>query len=56
MSLFMMEGEKFMNLWNKKYKELGFNSQRLYSNEELLRFFGKIFFKIPKSERKDIKI
>lgn len=45
-----------MNLWDKQYKKLGFNAQRLYPNEELLRFFGGMFFKIPKHKRKNIRI
>ncbi len=44
------------NIWDKQYKELGFKAQRLYPNEELLRFFGATFFSIPEPERGKIKI
>ncbi len=44
-------------VFEKQYKEHGLKSQRLYPNEELLRFIGSNFLnKIPYSERKKIKI
>jgi ubiquinone/menaquinone biosynthesis C-methylase UbiE len=43
--------------YEQSYGENGFNAQRLYPNEELLRFLGREFFsKLPRSERKNIKI
>src|SRR5208337_2976314 len=44
------------NWWEKSYDEAGFQSQRLYPNEELLRFCGRELFKMDKSERKKVKI
>jgi len=45
-----------MNIYDEQYKKLGFNAQRLYPNEELLRFMGRRFFSIPKNKRRKIKI
>lgn len=42
--------------YEKDYKEAGFKAQRLYPNEELLRFFGRNLFSIPKEQRKDTKV
>lgn len=42
--------------YEKSYTQAGFKAQRLYPNEELLRFMGRNFFKIPFNERKNIKI
>jgi len=43
--------------WHEKqYKKLGFKAQRMYPNEELLRFIGSSFFNIDKNKRKKIKI
>ncbi len=42
--------------YNNNYKTEGFKAQRLFPNEELLRFFGRNLFSIPKEERKKIKI
>jgi ubiquinone/menaquinone biosynthesis C-methylase UbiE len=47
---------KKINIWDEQYKKLGFNAQRLYPNEELLRFLGVNFFHINKSQRRKIKI
>lgn len=44
------------DIWEKQYIEKGFKSQRLYPNEELLRFMGGNFFDIPHYKRKKIKI
>jgi ubiquinone/menaquinone biosynthesis C-methylase UbiE len=45
-----------MSIWDKQYNELGFMSQRLYPNEELLRFLGGAFFGITKYKRRKIRI
>jgi hypothetical protein len=37
--------------YEKDYKERGFRAQRLYPNEELLRFLGRRFF--GSTDRKD---
>ena len=42
--------------YQKSYKKEGFGAQRLYPNEELLRFLGRHFFLIPIQKRKNIKI
>lgn len=38
------------------YRRLGFSAQRLYPNEELLRFMGSYYFPMPVSERKALRI
>lgn len=44
-------------VWNEAaYASQGFAAQRLYPNEELLRFMGRNFFGIPVEDRKTIKI
>jgi ubiquinone/menaquinone biosynthesis C-methylase UbiE len=42
--------------YESSYSNSGFMAQRLYPNEELLRFMGRNYFTIPKSKRKNIKI
>lgn len=42
--------------YENAYNKEGFKSQRLYPNEELLRFMGRNFFNVPLDERKNIKI
>ncbi|HDY65399.1 MAG TPA: class I SAM-dependent methyltransferase [Phycisphaerae bacterium] len=43
--------------YDRSYSEKGFNAQRLYPNEELLRFFGRHFFgSVPLDERKVIRV
>jgi ubiquinone/menaquinone biosynthesis C-methylase UbiE len=42
--------------YEKSYKKAGFKAQRLYPNEELLRFMGRNFFSTPYNERQGIKI
>lgn len=37
------------------YKKLGFSAQRLYPNEELLRFMGSYYFPLPPDERKTLR-
>jgi ubiquinone/menaquinone biosynthesis C-methylase UbiE len=45
------------NKWyDSDYATKGFAAQRLYPNEELLRFMGRNFFHLNKNERKKIKI
>ena len=48
--------ENAKDFYNTSYKNLGFNAQRRYPNEELCRFMGRNFFHIPNEKRKDIKI
>jgi SAM-dependent methyltransferase len=42
--------------WEKQYHDKGFKAQRLYPNEELVRFLGINFFSIPRRRRKNINI
>lgn len=42
--------------YEKEYKEKGLNAQRLYPNEELLRFLGREFFHKKNVIRHNIKI
>lgn len=42
--------------YENSYKDLGFNAQRKYPNEEFCRFMGRNFFHIPMEKRKEIKI
>jgi len=44
------------NWYENSYNNEGFKSQRLYPNEELLRFMGRNFFSVPLDERKNIKV
>ncbi|MBF0361480.1 MAG: class I SAM-dependent methyltransferase [Oligoflexia bacterium] len=44
------------NWYDKSYEKHGFSAQRLYPNEEFLRFLGRNFFKIPFGYRKNIKL
>ncbi len=37
------------------YRKLGFSAQRLYPNEELLRFMGSYYFSLPLNERKMLR-
>lgn len=41
---------------NGTYRNLGFAAQRLYPNEELLRFLGSYYFSMPVEERKTLRI
>ena len=38
------------------YSRKGFAAQRLYPNEELLRFLGRTYFNVPHEGRKNINI
>jgi SAM-dependent methyltransferase len=43
--------------YNDSYKEAGFKGQRLYPNEELLRFLGQRYFsRTNRSERSEIRV
>jgi ubiquinone/menaquinone biosynthesis C-methylase UbiE len=42
--------------YNESYRNSGFSAQRLYPNEELLRFFGRNFFNIPLKDRKGVRV
>lgn len=38
------------------YRQMGFAAQRLYPNEELLRFFGRYYFPLPYEERRAVRV
>ncbi len=48
--------KKTKDWYNKDYKKLGLSAQRLYPNEELLRFMGRNLFMMDSSKRKKIKV
>jgi ubiquinone/menaquinone biosynthesis C-methylase UbiE len=53
----MNDLQKVCSEWyEKSYEAQGFDAQRKYPNEELLRFFGRELFKIGKTERKNVRI
>lgn len=47
---------KCQKWYESSYKKTGFLSQRMYPNEELLRFFGRELFPLNKNKRRKIKI
>ena len=54
--MLVKENEQTRSWYEKSYGEHGFKAQRLYPNEELLRFLGRNYFRIPFPDRKTIKI
>ncbi len=44
------------NWYEESYSRGGFSAQRLYPNEELLRFFGRHYFQIPRDRRGNIRV
>jgi len=44
------------NIWERQYLDRGFKAQRLYPNEELVRFLGINFFRIHRHRRKNVSI
>lgn len=42
--------------YEESYRHGGFGAQRLYPNEELLRFMGRHFFSVPPAERASLRI
>jgi ubiquinone/menaquinone biosynthesis C-methylase UbiE len=51
-----MNDKKTKDWYENSYKVSGFSAQRLYPNEELLRFMGRNYFGIPINKRKNIKV
>lgn len=51
-------GEQAENIafYTEQYRDSGFNAQRRWPNEDLIRFFGLNFFHLPFEERKKIKV
>jgi len=41
---------------DESYRRSGFAAQRLYPNEELLRFFGRHYFRIPVQQRQAVRV
>ena len=48
----MIDNSKVKNWYQASYLDNGINAQRLYPNEELLRFMGRNFFSLSENERK----
>jgi ubiquinone/menaquinone biosynthesis C-methylase UbiE len=44
------------SFYENSYETSGFEAQRRYPNEELMRFMGRTFFSVPGEKRKGIKI
>ncbi len=44
------------DIWENQYVKFGFKAQRLYPNEELLRFLGRYYFHLSRADRKKIRI
>ncbi len=42
--------------YEETYGRLGFAAQRLYPNEELLRFFGRHYFPLPPDQRQKVRV
>jgi len=51
-----MNNEICRKWYKKSYLTEGFGAQRLYPNEELLRFIGSHFFQVPFGNRKEIRV
>jgi SAM-dependent methyltransferase len=52
-----MTGNETCATWyDHSYGHGGFAAQRLYPNEELLRFFGRHYFPLPPEERKSVRV
>ena len=48
--------EKTKAWYENDYKQSGFKAQRLYPNEELLRFFGRNLFHLSPEQRRQTKV
>lgn len=44
------------NWYEASYTSTGFGAQRRYPNEELLRFIGRSFFRLPREKRSEVHI
>lgn len=42
--------------YDRSYRDRGMSAQRLYPNEEFLRFMGRHYFHLPRQNRKDVSI
>jgi len=42
--------------YSTSYGHSGFSAQRRYPNEELLRFFGRHYFPLPRERRREIRV
>ena len=42
--------------YDHSYQHDGLKAQRLYPNEELLRFFGRHYFPLPREQRHSIRV
>lgn len=44
------------DFYDNAYQRLGFGAQRMYPNEELLRFFGTYYFPLPLDQRAQLRV
>ena len=51
-----MTVEESKRFYEGSYRKLGFGAQRMYPNEELLRFFGTYYFGLPLEERRKLRV
>ena len=51
-----MSVEQTREFYDAGYRSMGFSAQRMYPNEELLRFFGSYYFALPPGERRAITV
>jgi ubiquinone/menaquinone biosynthesis C-methylase UbiE len=52
----MSTQEDVKKYYDREYSGAGYAAGRMYPNEELMRFMGRNFFKIPFDERRNIKV
>jgi SAM-dependent methyltransferase len=55
-ALTVMDREICKSWYDESYQRNGFAAQRLYPNEELLRFFGRHYFQIPIDQRRSVRV
>lgn len=51
-----MTTEQSKHFHDGSYRTQGFAAQRMYPNEELLRFFGTYYFPMPTDERRKLRV
>lgn len=51
-----MTVDESRRFYEGSYRQLGFGAQRMYPNEELLRFFGSYYFQLPFGERGKVRV
>src|SRR5262249_21426669 len=48
--------ERTKTFYDRSYHSSGFAAQRMYPNEELLRFFGSYYFGLPSEARRRVRV